>query len=103
MNLRILGVAFCVSLLGCTGQAGSEAVRLADSVVVRILPADREEAALLTDAVTDLTNVIFRKTGHLAPICEKPPADAKAAIYVGEAAIAESGRTSRHCVSATGA
>ena len=90
MNLRILGVAFCVSLLGCAGQAGSEAIRLADAVVVRTLPSDREAAALLTDAVTDLTNVIFRKTGHLAPVCDKPPADAKSAIYLGEAAIAES-------------
>ena len=88
--MKALGLALCAGLLGCSGQSEAEGVRLEDAVVVRALPVDRAAAALLTDVVTDLTNVIFRKTGHLSPICERAPADAKAAIYVGEAAIAES-------------
>ena len=89
--MKTLGLALCAGLLGCSGQSEVEGVHLADAVIVRTVPDDKGAASVMADVVSDLTNVIFRKTGRLAPVCERVPEDARAVIYMGEAAVAASG------------
>ena len=84
--------ALVMAYVGCCGAEEREtAIRLADAVVVRAVPAEKSAAAALEQTVVELTNVIFRTTGARAPVCDAAPADAKAVIYVGEAARTASG------------
>ena len=89
--LAVLAACTVVCAGCCCAKERETAIRLADATVVRSVPADKAEAAALEAIVADLTNVIFRTTGAAVPVVDAAPADAKAVIYVGEAAEKASG------------
>lgn len=83
----LAAVSLAFAIAGCgDSKKKSEAIRLADAVVVRTLPSDQMSANAIQATVVELTNVMFRKTGVLPQVCDKLPADAKAVICLGEAA-----------------
>ena len=88
---RLLVGMLVMACAGCCCATKESAIRLADAVVVRTVPADSAQAVELEAIVVDLTNVICRKTGVLPRVEGEAPADAKAVIYVGDAAEKASG------------
>lgn len=88
----LLAIGCCVLALAAPAARKPEvAIRLKDAVIVRDLPTDRLEKDDYAKIVGDLALVLERRTGVKPSVADRLPPGATAAIFLGPAALRESG------------